>query len=625
MSRLRSTQPRTARTRLARTLAATALLLAALFSVSAASAMAQGPNAIGQSSDGTSYVGFADSPIIKRIDANGSALSSFTSQVSPVVAISVDPSDHVWILSPSSVAEYSSTGQFLSSFDLHTCTGNGNTPKDPNRYGGFVVTSSYVYIGLNCSPVLERFNRDGSGFVATTIPDIPRGVAFGPAQSGKPNEVYVALPDANRVLTFNADTFGSGVSASHTLIPATPSGGHTPMPTGIGIDTFGQLMVEDGANNFVYFYDTNNNDKVYRTLGHGPAPGSDAGSLNFPAALALHAQDGTGLANNLFLADYRNARVQRWDSGGYTFWASDANSPGGSPPAPELPANSTAPSISGTAVTGQTVTCSPGTWTGSPTFTYAWKRDGATIAGGQTYVITSADVGHALTCTVTASNSAGQASATSAATTPTAPSGQVCTGTVGVSINSAAQFTNTPKVTLTIRPPSGATQVLISNDGGFETPTVKPVAGDCHYAFVLPTSGSERLPKTVYVRFVGSGFDNTLTLSDDIILDETAPTTSSATASRVTTSSRSAVVATDAKKKTKKKRIYYLLRVKAKDKNSGVKRLQLSKTRSSKHARTVTYHSSVKLTTLSTARWIRVLDRAGNASKWRAVHVKKHR
>jgi len=82
-----------------------------------------------------------------------------------------------------------------------------------------------------------------------------------------------------------------------------------------------------------------------------------------------------------------------------------------------LPANTVAPVASGTATVGQTLSCTTGTWTGSPTPTYAyqWKRDGVNIgsATSSTYLLVSADAGAMITCTVTATNTAGAVSATS--------------------------------------------------------------------------------------------------------------------------------------------------------------------------------------------------------------------
>ncbi len=81
---------------------------------------------------------------------------------------------------------------------------------------------------------------------------------------------------------------------------------------------------------------------------------------------------------------------------------------GGSSAAP--PTLSGAPSISGTPLPGSTLTCQPGSWTGSPTgFTYGWSRNGNPIAGatGSTYVVQIADEAATITCTVVARNATG--------------------------------------------------------------------------------------------------------------------------------------------------------------------------------------------------------------------------
>lgn len=88
------------------------------------------------------------------------------------------------------------------------------------------------------------------------------------------------------------------------------------------------------------------------------------------------------------------------------------------------PVNTVAPAITGTAQEGETVTCSTGTWTGTPTITYAyqWKRNGSNIgsATNSTYVLVTADVSQSITCQVTATNGSGSASATSNTITPIA-------------------------------------------------------------------------------------------------------------------------------------------------------------------------------------------------------------
>ncbi len=91
-----------------------------------------------------------------------------------------------------------------------------------------------------------------------------------------------------------------------------------------------------------------------------------------------------------------------------------------------VPSNTALPQISGSAITGQTLDASPGTWDGSTPITYAyqWVRcdssgNNCTNIAGETTnhrLITSDDVGHRLRVKVTATNSDGSASASSNAT-----------------------------------------------------------------------------------------------------------------------------------------------------------------------------------------------------------------
>jgi hypothetical protein len=79
------------------------------------------------------------------------------------------------------------------------------------------------------------------------------------------------------------------------------------------------------------------------------------------------------------------------------------------------PANTVAPAVSGTAVVGQVLTTTNGTWTNSPSsYSYQWKR-GATNIGtnSNSYTLVSADAGQSITCVVTATNAGGSANATS--------------------------------------------------------------------------------------------------------------------------------------------------------------------------------------------------------------------
>ncbi len=86
---------------------------------------------------------------------------------------------------------------------------------------------------------------------------------------------------------------------------------------------------------------------------------------------------------------------------------------------PLPPTDTTAPSISGTALQGQTLSEAHGSWTGSPTaFAYQWEdcdtsgNNCSPISGatGQTYALTASDVGHTVRVQETAGNAGGTGS-----------------------------------------------------------------------------------------------------------------------------------------------------------------------------------------------------------------------
>ena len=83
----------------------------------------------------------------------------------------------------------------------------------------------------------------------------------------------------------------------------------------------------------------------------------------------------------------------------------------GVPVAP--PANVDVPVVTGTGLVGEVLNCTTGNWSGEPTgYAYQWMSDAATPLGTQAdYGVVADDVGHSLTCVVTASNAAGSAAA----------------------------------------------------------------------------------------------------------------------------------------------------------------------------------------------------------------------
>ena len=105
---------------------------------------------------------------------------------------------------------------------------------------------------------------------------------------------------------------------------------------------------------------------------------------------------------------------------------------------PAAPTVTSPPTVSGTARSGQTLSSSTGSWSGSPTsYAYQWQRcdangsNCAAVAGatGSTYALASVDVGSTLRVAVTATNAGGSGSSVSAAT------GMVASGTTTTTLS----------------------------------------------------------------------------------------------------------------------------------------------------------------------------------------------
>ena len=173
-------------------------------------------------------------------------------------------------------------------------------------------------------------------------------------------------------------------------------------------------------------------------------------------------------------------------------------------------------------------------------------------------------------------------------------------GPVGVSINDGARFTDSTSVTLSAVWPACSQTLLISNDGGFRSARSSAIAEGVPWT--LDSSGPERLPKTVYLRFNGAGANYT----DDIILDEISPVITSVTAA----------TASGANEMSTGRRYRFV--VAATDKVSGVGKVQISGSR--RGGGTVARYKRVTSAKLTTKQaFVRVQDRAGNWSSWKKV------
>ena len=192
----------------------------------------------------------------------------------------------------------------------------------------------------------------------------------------------------------------------------------------------------------------------------------------------------------------------------------------------------------------------------------------------------------------------------------------------GVTINDGAEFTNSKNVTVSVVAPAGSAKVILSNDGGFgSSQTFDLVDASADIAWKLVASRDERLPKIVYAKWVSRFGTEGAAVLDDIILDTTIPVLSNVSA-EANTAPASAVTVAAVKKSTGAKIV-----VKAKDANSGIGKIEIKSSKKGKTT-TVIYNKptaasqTVSVKTTSKTLYVRVLDRAANASPWKTVTVK---
>ncbi|MCI0157763.1 glutaminyl-peptide cyclotransferase [Leifsonia shinshuensis] len=119
-------------------------------------------------------------------------------------------------------------------------------------------------------------------------------------------------------------------------------------------------------------------------------------------------------------------------------------------PAPAAPAASRAPSVSGEAAVGKTLSADSGEWSPPVTVAYQWVRDGEPIAGatGSTYRVAPADIGSTIAVSVTATTGAG---------------GSARATSTGVFVRYASTLTVTPNRYLGLSTQSWSVTVAVSS------------------------------------------------------------------------------------------------------------------------------------------------------------------
>ena len=170
-----------------------------------------------------------------------------------------------------------------------------------------------------------------------------------------------------------------------------------------------------------------------------------------------------------------------------------------------------------------TVVVSPSSGGTPESFTVTATPGGATCSikvPATSCVVSGLANSTAYTFAVTATNNSGT-SASSVASAAATPVGAAATAGGSVSINAGAAYATATSVKLTLVLPSGATAVKISNDGGFAG--AKAIAASTSLDHELLASATA-VSRTVYVVFLdASGSAIGQIYTDDIVLDTSQP------------------------------------------------------------------------------------------------------
>lgn len=464
------------------------------------------------------------------------------------------------------VHAYNANGNAAPSRQFYATSGGGTTP-----LGLCIDANDHVWVAYN-NGIVNEFAANASGAVAPL-----RTINTGPAGTGgtrgiaidSHGQIYVSSHDAAKIVVYAADATGNATPIHVIAGLATKlSGG-----MGIAITPTDDLIAtridpgsgQPGVLRFTYGADGNT------------AP---VGSIIWGGFSSSEGPNGVALdqSGNIYVTDRTASKVSVWPASALTS-ASDSDTPS---------------RVIVGASTGLAYPIGIAVQTSTGTFAVANIDDldmSITVFGS----LTGTSSGGSQS---TPSQSTTSPTSTTSTTTRTPPKGPV-----GISIDAGADYTNSTAVKLRVVWPAGASTMLISNDGGFRNATSVAVAKNVDWK--IRSSGPDRLPKTVYVRFVGDGIDETKTFTDDIILDETAPVILSA---RVT-------YIGGARMLVRRPKGTYRVDLRAKDNLAGIDSVRLklgSKTIVSRD-----YRARLLVTDQPIA--VQVCDGAGNWSDWRQL------
>ncbi|WP_163350016.1 NHL repeat-containing protein [Desulfovibrio sp. JC010] len=185
---------------------------------------------------------------------------------------------------------------------------SGNDPGEFRKPQGVAVSKSgNVYVADTGNNRIQLLNPDGSFNYKFGKKGDKTGQFDDPSDVAVNSKglIYVADTDNHRVEIFNPDTMFLASFGLETEDSKNPEGGSFDKPTDLAIDSADNVYVLDFKNNRVQLFDSDGNFK--RVIG---GPGEGLGQFDEPLSIATDEKD------YLYVADSKNSRIQIFDGDG---------------------------------------------------------------------------------------------------------------------------------------------------------------------------------------------------------------------------------------------------------------------------------------------------------------------
>lgn len=322
--------------------------------------------------------------------------------------VATDTSGHIWVLDTGNnrLEEFNNEGEYLRQAGAEG-SGVGELGYSPALA---IDTSDDVWVMDSGNKRVEEFNQEGYYVHNETCADIggATGSAYSLTSADVGSEVRVVVTAANIAGEASATGYSSATVGGEEKEPEPPTSVIAPSIEGTSQD--GQTLTSETGT------------------WSGPEPISYAYQWQECDSSGEHCANISGATSSTYTLGHGNVGdtlrviVKASNVAGSASSTSEASAV----VSPLAPANATAPVITGIAEEGGTLSAHAGTWIGTPPLSYAYKWQRCDSAGesctdisgaiGSSYVLAAGDIGSTLRVKVSATNVAGSASDTSAAT-----------------------------------------------------------------------------------------------------------------------------------------------------------------------------------------------------------------